>query len=115
MNDKLEEALAILRAVRFAVVEQVRRDAASRTALQLPDPPSNYWPNLLARLDRAIGHVRHGIDCYKFAHVGDGYLHGPDDDGPYDVDGVPYCGRCHLYLDGPPRAIARIAAEDMLG
>lgn len=42
----------------------------------------------------------HGVNCPKVAHDGVGYLHAFDDDGPYDVDGVPYCGRCHLYL--PP-------------
>ena len=39
--------------------------------------------------------ITHGVNCPKAPHVGDGYLHGEDDDTPYDVDGVPYCGRCH--------------------
>lgn len=54
----------------------------------------------------------HGRACPKVPHVGDGYLHGADDDGPYDVDGVQYCGRCHGWMfltpatavDGDPRA-----------
>lgn len=35
--------------------------------------------------------------CKKVPHIDrdGGYLHGPDDDEPYDVDGVAYCGRCH--------------------
>lgn len=41
----------------------------------------------------------HGRDCPKVEHVGDiGYLHGPHDDGPYNVDGVKYCGRCHAWV-----------------
>lgn len=42
--------------------------------------------------------VRHGINCEKRSHFRDGYLHGADDDTPYDVDGVKYCGRCHVAL-----------------
>jgi len=42
--------------------------------------------------------VRHPQDCHKVEHVGTGYLHPYDDDGPYDVDGVTYCGRCHRYI-----------------
>lgn len=44
--------------------------------------------------------ITHGVTCEKSPHVGDGYLHAPADDGPYDVDGVRYCGRCHMVL--PP-------------
>lgn len=40
----------------------------------------------------------HGVNCGKVAHVGDGHLHGEDDDSPYDVDGCLYCGRCHKAL-----------------
>ncbi len=35
-----------------------------------------------------------------------GYLHAADDDRPYDVDGVSYCGRCH----GPAHASHPAAA-----
>lgn len=42
--------------------------------------------------------ARHGRDCPKVQHVGEGYLHGADDDRPYDVDGVKYCGRCHGWI-----------------
>ena len=40
----------------------------------------------------------HGETCIKALHVGSGYLHGEDDDKPYDVDHVKYCGRCHSAL-----------------
>ena len=40
----------------------------------------------------------HGKTCIKALHVGSGYLHGADDDKPYDVDHVTYCGRCHSAL-----------------
>jgi len=45
----------------------------------------------------------HGRDCPKAAHLGEGYLHAADDDGPYDVDGVAYCGRCHGWLGASVR------------
>lgn len=40
----------------------------------------------------------HGENCRKVNHLGVGYLHGDADDSPYDVDGLMYCGRCHLAL-----------------
>lgn len=42
--------------------------------------------------------TRHGTSCVKAVHVNDGYLHAPDDDTPYDVDGCRYCGRCHVAI-----------------
>lgn len=45
---------------------------------------------------------QHGIDCPKLKHLGSGYLHAEDDDRPYDVDGLSYCGRCHAALDVNP-------------
>lgn len=43
--------------------------------------------------------VQHGMTCQKIRHTErGGYLHGADDDRPYNVDGVMYCGRCHVYL-----------------
>lgn len=57
----------------------------------------------------AIGHtcsgerVVHGKTCAKYVHaLGGGYLHADDDDSPYDVDGVTYCGRCHTYIGAQP-------------
>lgn len=42
----------------------------------------------------------HGVTCQKKPHdnPAGGYLHGDDDDTPYDVDGWSYCGRCHQVL-----------------
>jgi hypothetical protein len=41
----------------------------------------------------------HGKTCAKAVHnARGGYLHDADYDGPYDVDGLMYCGRCHYYL-----------------
>jgi len=41
--------------------------------------------------------VIHGLTCAKAVHLlGAGYLHDASDDTPYDVDGVRYCGRCHM-------------------
>lgn len=44
--------------------------------------------------------LQHGVDCLKQYHIHGrgGYLHDADDDRPYDVDGVMYCGRCHVAL-----------------
>ena len=44
----------------------------------------------------------HRGDCQKIVHSGSGYLHADDDDSPYDVDGVTYCGRCHRAIDVLP-------------
>jgi hypothetical protein len=41
---------------------------------------------------------QHGRDCPKIGHLGGGYLHTDNDDRPYDVDGIWYCGRCHCWL-----------------
>ncbi|MFA5380222.1 MAG: hypothetical protein WC455_30955 [Dehalococcoidia bacterium] len=40
----------------------------------------------------------HGKTCRKAPHVGEGHLHGEDDDTPYYVDNVKYCGRCHMAI-----------------
>ena len=40
----------------------------------------------------------HGVTCPKAVHKSEGYLHDADDDGPYDVEGMIYCGRCHYWL-----------------
>ena len=48
---------------------------------------------------RLLESVAHGIDCPKAKHGPEGgYLHGEDDDTPYDVDGCTYCGRCHVAI-----------------
>ena len=39
------------------------------------------------------------MTCQKVRHnEHSAYMHPPDDDGPYSVDGVKYCGRCHTYM-----------------
>jgi hypothetical protein len=45
---------------------------------------------------------QHGRTCPKAPHNGEGYLHGKDDDSPYTVDGVNYCGRCHRVINAAP-------------
>jgi site-specific DNA-methyltransferase (adenine-specific) len=42
--------------------------------------------------------IIHGSTCPKAPHTRSGYLHGEDDDTPYSVDGLSYCGRCHTSL-----------------
>ena len=43
---------------------------------------------------------QHGLTCRKVEHTlaDGGYLHDANDDTPYDVDGIVYCGRCHEHL-----------------
>lgn len=64
--------------------------------------------------DCEIEEIVHGVNCEKVQHaavlnLGNkqpmGYLHPMDDDSPYDVDGVWYCGRCHVVLPNyePPK------------
>lgn len=59
---------------------------------------------LVQDLRDELGAVRaqiaiHGVSCPKAEHgATGGYQHQPDDDGPYDVDGVTYCGRCHGWM-----------------
>lgn len=55
-------------------------------------------PLLAEQWNKRTTGAKHGIDCRKAPHVGEGYLHASDDDGPYDVDGLAYCGRCHVAL-----------------
>lgn len=54
-------------------------------------------PNWDAWGNQVIG-LTHGVNCEKKPHVNSGYLHGEEDDTPYNVDGLPYCGRCHTAI-----------------
>lgn len=54
--------------------------------------------------------IEHGKTCEKVPHEHDpriphqrlgpneGWLHAADDDSPYFVDGLRYCGRCHYWI-----------------
>ena len=46
--------------------------------------------------------IVHGANCHKVKHSGndefDGFGHGENDDGPYLIYGIPYCGRCHRWV-----------------
>lgn len=60
------------------------------------------WDELRAALatDDGAVMVQHGVSCKKEPHCAStGYLHTEADDSPYYVDGVKYCGRCHVYLE----------------
>lgn len=56
----------------------------------------------------------HGRTCIKVPHIKSdgGYLHAPDDDGPFDVDNVWYCGRCHAAIPEPKVKFSTHVAED---
>lgn len=47
---------------------------------------------------REVRRGEHGINCVKAPHTDGGYLHADTDDGPYEVDNVKYCGRCHAWM-----------------
>ena len=50
--------------------------------------------------------------CKKVPHTGEGYLHAEDDDSPYLIDGVKYCGRCHRYGCNGWRGTGRLDAAE---
>jgi hypothetical protein len=54
---------------------------------------------------------RHGVDCQKALHSGRGYLHMANDDTPYSVDGVWYCGRCHIFLSTMSHEVPEVCPE----
>ncbi len=81
-------------------------DARARLTAALDDPTAARWltPDYIAAIRLVLDAlptrepVEHGRNCQKMTHLGNGYLHDADDDRPYDVDGVTYCGRCHRAL-----------------
>jgi hypothetical protein len=85
--------------------------AATKEYSEAPEPPT-FSDARLTKAENELHRLallsaptpQHGIDCLKVPHTRDGYLHDEADDGPYDVDGVMYCGRCHLWLSAPTPA-----------
>lgn len=85
-----------LRGIRRIVVtcypEEVSAGATRKVAFATPD---------VARATPRVAGLHGAGQCEKIEHGGrTGYLHGPEDDSPYDVDGLKYCGRCHCWI--PP-------------
>lgn len=66
------------------------------------DAPTQKPNGLISKTKRELGFdhpFEHGIDCVKIRHDRTGgYLHDRNDDRPYDVEGLMYCGRCHQWL-----------------
>lgn len=65
------------------------------------DPPDGGDVSVSEQLSRmAKDAERYRLLRRKFAIIsdGDGHVHRADDNGPYDVDGLVYCGRCHEWL-----------------
>lgn len=52
------------------------------------------------------------LSCRKVPHDNPrgGYMHGEDEDGPYDADGVLYCGRCHSWFENCERIKAQASS-----
>jgi len=45
--------------------------------------------------------MEHGVNCPKIEHSGDleaMYTHEANEDGPFELQGVRLCGRCHAML-----------------
>lgn len=96
-----EYARAVAEAVRDEMIEMYR-DLRNPAGINLdaiiasvPPPAAQHhdaptcpgWPAPMMR-------------CRKEPHEArGGYLHAEDDDTPYYVDGLRYCGRCHHFLD----------------
>lgn len=58
-----------------------------------------YGAELLPIRPMTPSEIKHGVNCEKVIHkTNQGFLHWSDDDRPFDVDGVNYCGRCHQAL-----------------
>lgn len=102
MTDPIKEyARAVAEAVRDEMIEMYR-DLRNPAGINLdaiiasvPPPAAQHhdaptcpgWPAPMMR-------------CRKEPHEArGGYLHAEDDDTPYYVDGLRYCGRCHHFLD----------------
>ncbi len=66
----------------------------ARAALASPAPQPARRLDPRPCLTRTCDKVEHGPQG--------GYLHAAEDDTPYAVDGVRYCGRCHMVMDTPP-------------
>lgn len=87
-----EENLHVERAVTLVQIQDAKFDVLAKEAgvamvmLTMGEPPKH--------------EVRHGETCKKNLHRSNSsaYLHGPEDDTLYDVDGATYCGRCHEAL-----------------
>lgn len=46
-----------------------------------------------------LGTVQHGVYCEKVPHTeDDGFTHSEADDGPYEMNGTVFCGRCHVAI-----------------
>lgn len=96
-----------------AVMDALYAEKQSRSALETPTTNSASISTKSASTEETTGKPRaaplkftdadlatHGVDCPKVEHLDfrGGYLHGPNDDSPYYVDGVLYCGRCHGWM-----------------
>lgn len=89
-NKKLEQASAETRDALLAAVAELR-------AFQLELPTTHVQHGRLYAIIAKFEALT--LTCEKAPHVlGGGYLHAEDDDTPYFVDHVQYCGRCHAAL-----------------
>ena len=91
------ELVSDIGSVGFDLQHHSERDIAAAVAvLREVNGPMFDW--LLRVLDGRPRYSAHGVTCPKVEHTGTGHLHGAEDDWPYDVDGVRYCGRCHVAI-----------------
>ena len=98
MPDLTDEALARLIEDAEWHVGALEEAGADATAALWFERLAAYRELQARRAAHRTSYVIHGRTCEKVPHARDGYLHSEDDDTPYDVDGVRYCGRCHMAL-----------------
>lgn len=48
--------------------------------------------------DGSLAELQHCMNCIKEPHHGEGYGHQASDEGPYEIAGKTFCGRCHCAI-----------------
>lgn len=95
----------------FEVYEWIQFMTDSTPANEGAAPPADAKPPRKPRAKKEK--IIHGKDCPKAPHESPGMLHSIDDDSPYTVDGVTYCGRCHEYIPSNDKPKHPVIFEDI--
>lgn len=101
--DEIDRLRAALDELANADHEDDLLEAVSAAAKRQTAPTPDRAVDLMADLEQSVAAAKEArtrrlqptLSCPKAPHTGTGYLHAEDDDRPYDIDGVTYCGRCH--------------------
>jgi hypothetical protein len=100
MREALEAATKFAREVNDEYIFTIRSAWGNTNAAVLLEKRNTLRAALAAAPTEQQTRGVHGETCRKVPHTNPagGYLHGADDDRPYDVDGAKCCGRCHYAL-----------------